>query len=108
MIKHCIKIFSFTIISLFSLQTFAGDTISITVKTNEKKAAGIGYTVGGKESGGSGKSYVGKGPKNKKYSFGYRKNSIRGTNISCGSSTLTKDSNVILITKNNKCHSVIH
>ena len=106
MTKHYLKIFSCTILTLFSLQVFAEDTISITVKTNEKTAAGVGYSVGGKDSGGAGKSYKGKGPKNKKYSFGYRKNSVDGTNIPCGALTLTKNSSVTLITKGNKCHSV--
>lgn len=93
--------------TLFSLHVFAADTISISVKTNEKTAAAIGYTVGGKKSGGAGKSYVGKGPKNKTYAFGYRKKSVKGANISCGSLMLTKNSNVTLITKGNKCHSVM-
>ena len=105
MIKHYVKTFSYIIIALFSLQAFAEDTISITVKTNEKTAAGIGYSVEGKDSGGAGKSYTGRGPKNMKYSFGYRR---RGTNIPCGTLTLTKNSNVTLITKGNKCHSIKH
>ena len=108
MIAHYVKWISCIIVTLFSLQVFAEDAIKITVQTNEKTAAGIGYTVGGKKSGGSGKSYVGKGPKNKKYSFGYRKNSISGANISCGVLTLTEDSNVTLVTKGSKCHSVIN
>ena len=78
------------------------------MKTNEKSAAGIGYTIGGKESGGAGKSYVGTGQKNKSYAFGYRKDSANGANIRCGSLNLTKDSKVSLITKNGKCSSHVN
>ena len=106
MLKHYVTMFFCTILALFSLQAFAEDTISITVKTTEKSAAGVGYFVGGKDSGGAGKSYIGKGPKNMKYSFGYRKDSVKGTNIPCGALTLTKNSNVTLIMKGNKCHSI--
>jgi hypothetical protein len=105
MIHYCTKFFGGFILTLFSIQVFAESTINITVKTDEKLAAGIGYTVEGKESGGAGKSYVGKGPRNKTYSFGYRKKSIKGANISCGSLILTKDSNVSLLMTNNKCRS---
>jgi len=107
MIKHNIKYLGCTIISLFSLQLFAQDTITIDVSTDEKTAVGIGYSVGGKDSGGEGKSYVGKGPKNKKYLFGYKKNSLKGANVSCGALTLTKNSTIILMTNGTKCHSVI-
>lgn len=106
MIKHYIKFFGCILITLFSLQAVAKDMITIKVRTNEKTAAAIGYTVGGKNSGGAGKSYVGKGPKNKRYSFGYRKNSVTGKDISCGSLTLTRSANVSLITKGKKCMSV--
>jgi hypothetical protein len=105
--RYCIKIFICTIIALFCLQAFSEDTISVTVKMDGKTAAGIGYSVGGKDFGGSGTTYEGKGPKNKSYLFGYRKNSVKGVNISCGALTLTKNSNVILVTKDNKCHSII-
>ena len=107
MIRHYIKFFSCIIISLLCLQVFAEETISISVNTNEKTAAGIGYSVGGKDSGGTGKSYAGTGPKNKRYLFGYRKNSIKGTNISCCALTLRKDSKVTLITKGTKCRCVV-
>lgn len=95
-------------IALFSMQSFAADTIKITVKTNESSAAAIGYTIAGKESGGPEKSYAGTGQKNKTYSFGYRKNSIKGKNIPCGSLTLTKDSKVTLVMKGNQCHSIVN
>ena len=102
------KVFGCIALSLFSIQAFAEDTIKITVKTDEKSAAAVGYTVGGKESGGPGKSYVGNGPKNKEYLFGYRKNSEQGPNISCGALTLTQDSNVTLVTQGDECHSVMN
>jgi hypothetical protein len=108
MMKHFIKIVSCLTITLFSLQTYADNRISIQVKTSEKTAAGIGYSVGGKELGGSGKSYSGKGPINQRYLFGYRKNSANGPNIQCGSLILTKNSSVTLVTKGNKCQSVLN
>jgi len=91
-------------IGLLSAQTFAANTITISVSTTEKAATGIGYSVDGKEIGGPGKSYTGKGPKNKKYSFGYRKKSA---DISCGALTLNKNSTVSLVTKGNKCRTVL-
>ena len=106
--KPYIKIFSCIIIAVSSLQAFAEDSIKITVKTNEKAAAALGYSVGGKESGGAGKSFVGKGPKNKKYKFGYKKDTVNGPNISCGALTLTKNSTVTLVMKGHKCHSAVH
>lgn len=102
--KGYIRFFSSIVIALFSLHGFAANIITISVKTAEKKATGVGYSVGGKEIGGPGKSYTGKGPKNKKYLFGYRKKSV---DISCGAYTLTKDSTVTLISNGNKCHSVV-
>lgn len=104
--KFNIKTFSYVTLTLFSLQAFAEDTIKISVKTKEATASALGYTVEGKDHGGPGKSYTGKGPKNKKYSFGYRKRA-KGTNISCGDLTLTKDSTVNLITKGKSCKSVL-
>lgn len=102
--KRYIKLFSSIVIVLFSLQSFAANTITVTVKTTEKTATGIGYSVDGKEIGGPGKSYTGKGPKNKKYLFGYRKKAV---DVSCGAYTLTKNSSVTLVSKGNKCHSVV-
>ena len=106
MIKHSIKTISCIIITLFSLPTFAENIIKVTVKTSEKSAIAIGYSVVGKSAGTIGSSYSGKGPKYKKYSFGYR-NKINGDDIDCGDLTLTKDSVITLVTKNNKCISVV-
>jgi hypothetical protein len=106
MIRSSVRIFS-CFITLFSFQTYADDTIRITVKTSENAAAGIGYSVGGKNSGTLGKSYTGKGTKNQEYAFGYRKNSIMGTDIKCGSITLTKDTTITLVTQGDKCLSVV-
>jgi hypothetical protein len=106
MIRNFIKIFS-CVITLLSFQSYADNIIRITVKTSENTAAGIGYSVEGRNSGTLGKSYTGKGVKNKEYVFGYRKNSIAGANIECGSVTLTKDTTITLITKGDKCLSVI-
>jgi len=105
--RNGIKYFSILVVILFSLQSFAEDTVKITVSTTEKTAAAIGFTVDGKESGGSGQSYSGEGPKNKEYKFGYRKDSVKGLNISCGSLTLSENSNVTLTTEGDKCLSVV-
>lgn len=106
MMNRSIKYLSCGIITLLSTHTFAADMVKITVKTSERTAAAIGFTVEGKASGGIGKSYSSTGPKNKQYSFGYRKNSIFGENIPCGSLTLSQDSTVVLIYQNNECHVV--
>jgi hypothetical protein len=90
-----------------SSYAFNAGTINVTVSTNDSTAAGIGYSVNGKKIGGAGKTYTGKGPVNGNYAFGYRKHSAQGKNVSCGSHTLTKDSQVFLITNGNKCRSVV-
>src|SRR5690348_10785760 len=77
------------ILLLFSIQAFANETIHVRVKTNEKVAA-LGFIVEGKKSGMPGQSYTGKGPANKKYTFGYRKQSAFGPDITCGSEILSK------------------
>ncbi|KTC89839.1 hypothetical protein OQJ18_06850 [Fluoribacter dumoffii] len=92
---------------LGSSSLFAANTINVTVTTNDQNAAGIGYAVNGKKIGGSGKTYTGKGPVNSVYSFGYRKNSPNGKDVSCGSHRLKKDSYVFLIAKGNKCRSIV-
>ena len=106
MIGNYLRLTGCILLSLFTFQAFA-EQITVTVTTNDPTAAAIGYTVKGKESGGSGKSYTGHGPSNQKYAFGFRKTSVKGKNISCGSAMLTKNSNVTLVTKGNRCHSVI-
>lgn len=103
----CLKIIGLWIIVFLSTTSFAADRIRISVEINEKSAAAIGYTVGGKDFGTLGKSYVGTGPKNKKYVFGYRKNSILGKDIRCGEIVLTKNCTVVLQVKGNKCLSKI-
>ncbi len=92
--------------SLFSMQVSAADIIKVTVKTSEKAAVAIGFTVEAREFGTLGKTYKGKGPVNKEYRFGYKKDSIFGDNVDCGSLTLTKDSTIILIKQDNKCTSL--
>lgn len=94
-------------LALFSFPALAASMINVTVTTNTPMAAGIGYTVDGKESGGPGKSYTGTGPKNKTYAFGYRKKA-KGANISCGSVKLRKNANVTLVVKGNSCHTVVN
>ena len=106
MIGNYLRLTGCILLSLFTFQAFA-EQITVTVTTNDPTAAAIGYTVKGKESGGSGTSYTGHGPSNQTYAFGFRKTSVKGKNISCGSAMLTKNSNVTLVTKGNRCHSVI-
>ncbi|AYK03148.1 hypothetical protein [Legionella sainthelensi] len=97
----------FGVCFIASSYVFGANTINVTVTTNDPTAAGIGYAVNGKKIGGSGKSYTGKGPINSTYSFGYRKNAPQSKDISCGSHRLTKDSQVYLIAKGNKCRSIV-
>ena len=95
-----------TISTLFFWQAHAEDMIKVTVIATGKAMA-VGYQVEGKRVGGLGKSYSGKGPVNKKYSFGYRKHPI-GADISCGSLTLGKSSNVKLVTNGEQCYTEIN
>jgi len=94
------------VLAIFTFSAFA-EEITVSVATNDPTAAAIGFTVNGKESGGAGKSYTGNGPSNQKYSFGFRKKSVRGKNIRCGSLKLTKNSNIVLTKKGNRCHCTI-
>ncbi|WP_392538170.1 hypothetical protein [Legionella sp. 227] len=103
MMKNLIKNGIGFIIFSFAIQAIAKDTISVQVKTDEKTAAALGFTVEGKKSGARGKSYSGKGPANKVYIFGYRKNSAFGPDILCGSQKLAKDSIVTLVTTGDHC-----
>ncbi|WP_058533469.1 hypothetical protein [Legionella saoudiensis] len=85
----------------------ASNMITVAVTTNDPTSAGIGFAVNGKKIGGAGKSYTGKGPANSTYSFGYRSHSAEGKDIPCGSHTLTRDSQVFLMVKGNKCRSIV-
>ena len=93
--------------ALGSLHVFADDLIQITVTATDKAAA-VGYLVEGKKTGGLGRTYSGKGPVNKEYSFGYRKRAIGGSDISCGTLILNKNSKVQLVTQGDQCHSVVN
>lgn len=108
MIISSLKAVSCITMAMFSLSAFADDQIKITVKTDEKTAAAIGYAVGGKALGGLGKTYSGSGPTNKKYVFGYRKHSIYGANVTCGELVLNKDSIVVIVADGNKCQVLIN
>lgn len=101
--KDSLKCFALGFIILFSAPNWAADRIKITVEIKHKSAAAIGYSVEGRSFGALGKSYLGEGPKNKKYVFGFRKNSIMGADIRCGELTLKKNSTVILEVKGDKC-----
>lgn len=105
--RNSMNFFSALIISLFSLQSFASNTIRINVNTNEPKSAALGFSVDGKKAGGVGRSFSGSGPANKTYLFGYRTRVPHRTNVSCGSQVLTKDSTVTLVSKGNRCQSIV-
>ncbi len=107
MMKNSIKNLTGLVILSFSIQALADDTIRVHVKTNEKTAAALGFTVDGKRAGTRGKSYLGKGPVNREYVFGYRKNSALGPDVLCGSQVLSKDSIVTLVTAGERCSIVV-
>ncbi|MBN9229988.1 MAG: hypothetical protein J0I93_03985 [Legionella sp.] len=88
---------------LFSSTLWAENTIQVQVRTEEASAAALGFKVEGKKSGGRGKVYIGKGPANKTYIFGYRKNFAYGRDVLCGSEVLTHDSIVTLVTDGEQC-----
>lgn len=107
MLTHTLKGFGFIIISFISIQALAADVIRITVKTQEKNAVAVGYRVDGKDMGALGKSYTGKGPIGKEYSFGYKKDSIFGDKIPCASLVLQQDATVKLVYQDNHCISIM-
>jgi len=103
--KSSLKYFGILAITLYSAQILANDRIKINVEIKNDSVAAIGYTVEGKSFGGMGRSYLGVGPKNKKYVFGVRKHSVLGADIRCGEITLRKNSTVVLEIKGDKCIS---
>ncbi|HHT0593359.1 TPA: hypothetical protein ACTXXA_002273 [Legionella anisa] len=108
MIKKSLENLSVLALLSFSIQAHANDTIRVHVKTNEKTAAAIGFTVDGKRSGSRGKIHSGNGPVNREYIFGYRKNSTFGHDVLCGSKVLTKDSTVTLVIRGDQCSIVVN
>ncbi len=102
-----IKIFIAFFITVFTCHAFADDLIEITVIATDKAMA-VGFLVEGKKLGGLGKTYSGKGPVNREYFFGYRKNVFRGSDIPCGSSVLNKNSKVQLVTKGGSCYTIVN
>ncbi|KTD64936.1 hypothetical protein [Legionella shakespearei] len=107
MIKFNIKAISCAVLTSISLQSFAEETIKVTVKTNDKRAAAIGFSVEKKNSGSLGNSHTGRGPKDKSYQFGYKLDSIFGPSIDCGFLVLTRDSVVTLIKDGGKCQGIL-
>ncbi len=105
--NHAVKSIGCLLFALFSVQVFAAETIVVTVKTNEQNAAAIGYTVDNTQYGALGKKYIGIGPKNKAYRFGYRKDSVFGQDIDCGVLFLTENSTVVLIKQDQTCLSIL-
>lgn len=64
--------------------------------------------MNGKKLGRPGTSYICKRPKNTIYAFGFRKDSHLGPDIACGTLTLDKDSDVLLVMKDSKCHCILN
>ncbi len=94
-------------ISGFSSYSFADEVIEVTVIATDKAGA-VGYLVEGKKLGGLGKTYSGKGPVNRQYFFGYRQNVLTGRDIPCGSVILNKNTKVQLVTKGERCYTVVN
>lgn len=107
MIINITKTFKAILLCALSFPVFASDSIKITVKTAEKNAVAIGFTVDKQDYGALGKSYTGTGPRNKEYFFGYKKDSIFGENIFCGTLILDQNATVILIHQNDGCKTVL-
>lgn len=107
MINSSIRVMSCAILAISCIQADASDKIKVTVKTSEKTAAAIGFSVNGDKTGSLGKSHTSKGPMNQEYHFGFRKNSAFGEDISCGALILTQSSTVNLIYQDQKCFSVL-
>jgi len=107
MTRTSIKLFSCLIIALFSLNTFATNTIRVNVRTSIQAANALGFSVDGRRAGSLGRSFSGRGPTNRTYLFGYRTKAPNRKNISCGSHVLTKNSTVTLITKGSRCQSIV-
>jgi hypothetical protein len=103
MTRNLIKLYTGLSILSFSFIASATNTIKITVKSTEKSVAALGYAVVGKRLGGAGKLYIGKGPANQVYVFGYRNRLAYGDEFTCGSTVLTKDSTVILVSDGKNC-----
>jgi hypothetical protein len=107
MIKFNMKVMSCSVLLFTSLQSFAEETIKVTVKTNDKRAAAIGFSVEKKNSGSLGSSHTSRGPKDKSYQFGYKLDSIFGPGVDCGFLVLTRDSVVTLIKDGGKCQGIL-
>ena len=105
--RNFVKTFIAFFITVFACNSFADDVIEVTVIATDKAMA-VGYLVEGKKLGGLGKSYSGKGPVNREYFFGYRKNPFNGRDISCGSIVLKKNTKVQLVTKGEQCITVVN
>lgn len=93
--------------SVFSHKSHAKKSISVTVGVEKQLAKriqvlGLGFMVNNKRRGGMGIRTTKSGPAHAKYSFGFKQ--YRGSQVSCGSSVLTKDSDVVLYYQGNRCH----
>jgi hypothetical protein len=103
MIYNSIKNLSALMVFSVSMQAFAHERINVQIKTNVETVAAIGFKVEDKKSGARGNSHSGVGPINKKYIFGYRKSSIFGPDILCGSQILSKDAVVTIVIQGEHC-----
>lgn len=105
--KKLTKHISCLILALSAFHANAGKNIKVTVKTSEKNAAAIGFTVDNRNSGSLGRNHTGEGPKGMLYRFGYKKHTPFGDNISCGSMILTENSTVTLLLQGDQCISIL-
>lgn len=105
-----IGLFSFILAwgsSVFSHKSHAKKTISVTVGVDKQLAKriqvfGLGFMVNNKRRGGMGTRTTKSGPAYATYSFGFKQ--YRGKQVSCGSSVLKEDCDVVLYYQGNRCH----
>lgn len=102
-----IKSLSCLIITLFSLHSFAANTIRVNVRTGIQAASALGFSVDGTRAGSLGRSFSGRGPANRTYLFGYRTKAPNRKNVSCSSHVLTRNSTVTLVAKGSRCQSIV-
>lgn len=89
---------------LFMPVSQAQSTIKVDVVSTSKDVKALGFTVGGKDHGGMGKSYSKKGlPAGAVYQFGIRIGSVFGDSVACGSRKLSSSSRVTLKYNGKSC-----
>jgi hypothetical protein len=102
------KILTICALSLLTLFTLPSYAISVNVQSPSPQVAALGFTVNGSKHGGAGQRYSGNNMPAGMYSFGIRVGGVLGTDVPCsinGRSTasLTRNANVTLIYRGNRC-----